>query len=398
MTAGRRPPPPRPRIRLDRSLLHHTGFRALAWQVLILVLVIASIVAMLGNAQQALETRGVETGFDFLLREAGFPIGEGLLPYQSSDSYLRAFAAALVNTLTVSAVSAVAATVLGLAIGLARLSTNWFVARFATAYVELFRNTPQLVQLSFWYLLATQLPGPRQAWNLADSAFVSNRGLLLPAPLAHPAHGWMLLAFVAGAAMAWFLGRRVAAARRATGDKPRVASLVAVLLLLPPLVVWLGFGAPHGISTPRLAGFNFAGGVAISPEFLVLFLGLSLYIAAFIAEIVRSGIQSVGRGQLEAARSIGLTRTQLQRRIVLPQALRVMIPPATSQYVSLVKNSSLGVAIGYPELFSITNTATTLSGQTIECMVLMAACYLTIAATVSMAMNGFNHLARIQER
>ena len=396
--ARRRPRPKRPAFTLEGGLWHNAAFRSILWQVLLVAAVLGVVATMAANAQEALAKRGVATGFGFLWREAGFPIGEGLLPFRSTDSYLRAFAAAITNTLTVSIASIIAATLLGVLLGFGRLSSNWFLARFSALYVELFRNTPQLVQLSFWYLLMTQAPGPRQAWNFQDAIFFCNRGLIFPAPLAHPAYAWMIAGLELGCAVAYGLHRWAAAYRDRTGNAVRIMMPCIAVIAGLPLAVWLVAGRPWGWSVPSMGGFNFEGGSAISPEFLVLFLGLSLYIAAFIAEIVRSGIQSVGRGQIEAAKSIGLKPGRIQRRIVLPQALRVMIPPAASQYVSLTKNSSLGVAIGYPELFSVTNSAITLSGQTIECMALMAACYLLVAVSISGLMNRANSLVQIKER
>ena len=396
--ARRRPRPRRPAFTLEGGLRHNAAFRSILWQVLLVAAVLGAVAYMAANAQEALAKRGVATGFGFLWREAGFPIGEGLLPYRSTDSYLRAFAAAITNTLTVSVASIIAATLLGVLLGFGRLSSNWFLARFSALYVEIFRNTPQLVQLSFWYLLMTQAPGPRQAWNFQDAIFFCNRGLIFPAPLAHPGYAWMIAGLGLGCAAAYGLYRWAATYRDRTGHAVRIMMPCIAVIAGLPLAAWMMAGRPWGWSVPSMGGFNFEGGAAISPEFLVLFLGLSLYIAAFIAEIVRSGIQSVGRGQIEAAKSIGLKPGRIQRRIVLPQALRVMIPPAASQYVSLTKNSSLGVAIGYPELFSVTNSAITLSGQTIECMALMAACYLIIAVSISGLMNGVNSLVQIKER
>lgn len=398
ISAPRRPRPKRPAFALDGGLWHNTAFRSMLWQVLLVAAVLGVMGAMAMHAQEALAKRGVATGFSFLLREAGFPIGEGLLPYRPTDSYLRAFAAAITNTLTVSLASIVAATLLGVLLGFGRLSSNWLIAGFSTLYVELFRNTPQLVQLSFWYLLMTQAPGPREAWSFQNLIFFCNRGLIFPSPLAHPAYLWMAAGLGLGCAAAYGLHRWAAAYRDRTGNGVRIAVPCIAAIAVPPLVVWMAAGRPWGWSVPSMAGFNFEGGSAISPEFLVLFFGLSLYIAAFIAEIVRSGIQSVGRGQIEAAKSIGLKPGRIHRRIVLPQALRVMIPPAASQYVSITKNSSLGVAIGYPELFNVTNSAITLSGQTIECMTLMAACYLMMAVSISALMNRVNGLVQIRER
>jgi general L-amino acid transport system permease protein len=365
----------------------------------LIVLALLGVAAwMIGNAQQLLAKRGITTGFGFLGREAGFPISQSLIPYTTSDSFLRAFIVALLNTLSVSVVSVIGATVLGVSIGMGRLSSNWIVARLAAGYVELFRNTPQLIQISFWYLLVTRLPPPRQAWGLGGIGFLSNRGLVLAVPEPDRAWFWVAVAVPVGVLAAWLLSRLAVARRRKTGFRLPVAPFAFAIIAGLPVLAWLATGAPTQLDRPVMQGFNFRGGVTLPPEFIALFLGLSLYIAAFIAEIVRSGIQSVGRGQIEAARSIGLGPGDLYRRVVLPQALRVIVPPATSQYVSLFKNSSLGVAIGYPELFNISNTVTSLSGQAIECVLIMAGVYLLISLVIAVLMNAYNRAIQIRER
>jgi general L-amino acid transport system permease protein len=392
----RRLPPVRPRLSLD-ALWHNVGARSLLYQVLIVIAVLSVAAWMVANAQHALAKRGVATGFGFLDREAGFPISQSLISYTPSDTFLRAFAVAVLNTLSVSIAAVVGATMLGVLIGMGRLSSNLIVARLASIYVELFRNTPQLVQISFWYLLVTRLPPPRQAWTIDGIGFVSNRGLTVAVPTDR-AWGWVVLAALVGALAAWSLVRYTAALRRSSGRRLPVLPLALCLLVGCPALVWGIAGAPIGLDRPLLQGFNFRGGVTLAPEFIALFLGLSLYIAAFIAEIVRSGIQSIGRGQIEAARSIGLGPADLYRYVILPQALRVIVPPATSQYVSLFKNSSLGVAIGYPELFNISNTVTTLTGHAIECVLIMAGVYLLISLTIAVVMNVYNRAVQLKER
>jgi general L-amino acid transport system permease protein len=364
----------------------------------ILLAVLGIIAWMVGNAQHALAKRGISTGFSFLSREAGFPISQSLIPYTTSDSFLRAFAVAILNTLSVSAAAVIFATLLGVLIGIGRLSSNWIVARLASAYVELFRNTPQLIQISFWYLLVTRLPSPRQAWSLGGYGFLSNRGLVVAVPAPDAAWTWVALGLAAGVLGAWALARLAAARRRRSGTPLPVLPIALALVVGLPLLAWFAAGAPTGLDLPALQGFNFRGGVTLQPEFIALLLGLSLYIAAFIAEIVRSGIQSVGRGQVEAARSVGLGPGDLYRWVILPQALRVIVPPAASQYVSLFKNSSLGVAIGYPELFNISNTVTTVSGHAIECVLIMASVYLLISLVIAVLMNLYNRAIQIRER
>ncbi|MDH5536813.1 MAG: ABC transporter permease subunit, partial [Betaproteobacteria bacterium] len=367
-------------------------------QALVIVVVIGGAAFMIDNAMVALARRGISTGFGFLTREAGFPIGEGLIPFNSEDTYVRAYAAAILNTLKVSAIAIILATLIGVVIGIARLSTNWILARLAAAYVELFRNTPQLVQIVFWYTVVTLLPHPRQALNPFGDVFLSKRGLALPWPEAHPAWWWMFAALAAALIVAAWLARRAARQRR-EGKTARITGpWLAALVVGAPVAAWWIGGAPTAIGVPAMSAFNIRGGATLSPEFLALLLGLSLYIAAFIAEIVRAGIQSVPRGQIEAARAIGLSRVHLYLKVVLPQALRVMVPPAAAQYVSTIKNSSLGVAIGYPELFNVSNTIITLSGNTIEAIVIMMAVYLTISFVIAALMNWYNHAMRIRER
>jgi general L-amino acid transport system permease protein len=393
----RRPPPPRPPLSLD-GIWHNASVRGLLYQAIILLALLGLVVWMVGNAQHALAKRGIATGFAFLWREAGFPISQSLIPYTTSDSFLRAFGVAVLNTLSVSSSAVICATLLGTLIGIGRLSSNWLVARLASIYVELFRNTPQLIQISFWYLLVTRLPAPRQAWSLHGYGFLSNRGLAVAVPAPDPAWAWVAVALAASVLAAWVLVAFAAARRHRSGTRLPLVPITFALLLGLPVFTWLVAGAPRGLVVPVLEGFNFRGGITLAPEFIALLLGLSLYIAAFIAEIVRAGVQSIGHGQIEAARSVGLRRGDVYRYVVLPQALRVIVPPAASQYVSLFKNSSLGVAIGYPEIFNISNTVTTVSGHAIECVLIMAGVYLLISLLIAVLMNLYNRAIQIRER
>ncbi len=294
-----------------------------------LVAALAAVVGFLAwNTAQNLESRRIASGFAFLWREAGFEIGERtLFAYSAADSYLRALAVGLANTFRVAAIGIVLATVLGTLLGLARLAPNWLLAKLASAYVEVMRNVPLLVQLFFWYAIISEvLPGPRDALNPLPGVFLSNRGIAFPLPG----------------------------------------------------------------STPELSGFNFTGGASLSPEFAALLVGLVTYTAAFIAEIVRAGILSVPRGQFEAAESLGLGRRDAMRQVILPQALRMIVPPLTSQFLNLTKNSSLAVAIGYPDLVSIANTTMNQTGQAIEGIAIIMAVYLTISLSISAFMNWYN--------
>jgi general L-amino acid transport system permease protein len=381
------------------GIWYSLGFRYWAWQILVIGVVVVSAIWLIGNAQDALGRLGVATGLGFLIQPAGFDIGEAPIAFSSSDNFLRAYAVGFLNTMKVSLIAIVLATLIGAAVGLARLSSNSLIRWLASAYVELFRNTPQLLQLIVWYTLITGLPGPRQAISFGDVLFVSNRGLVFPWPADVEAFGSMLAACLAACMMAALLCRFADNRYRRTGrDMPALRRTAFALIPLVLLAAWLLAGAPTSISMPELRGFNFRGGMTVSPEFLAMLLGLSLYIGAFIAEIVRAGIHAVPRGQLESARAIGLRPWHRYSRIVLPQALRVMIPPATAQYVSLIKNSSLGVAIGYPELFNINNSIITLTGRAVEAIGIMMTIYLSISLGVALIMNLYNRHAQIVER
>ena len=391
-----RPQPKRPPISLQ-GLWHNVGFRNFAYQLLVVGTIIGLAVFMVTNVQDALTKRGISTGFGFLFEEAGFDIGEALTGFESTDTYLLAYVTAVLNTLKVSVLGVVFATMLGVILGIARLSSNVLIARLSSAYVELFRNTPLLVQVIFWYTIITKMPHPKQAWSLSEWVFLSNRGLNIPWVADNPVYSWAVLAFVLACLSAFLIVRWADARRRRTGHKISVLWWNIVLVSAAPLLVWWLGGAPSELVIPKFRGFNFIGGVALSPEFLSLLLGLSLYIAAFIAEIVRSGIQSVSKGQIEAAHAVCLSPGDTYRKVILPQALRVIIPPAAAQYVSLVKNSSLGVAIGYPELFNINNTIITLSGHTLEAIGMMMAIYLSISFTIAVIMNLYNRAVQIKE-
>lgn len=380
------------------SILHSRRVRAVAAQSLALGVVVAIFAFFALNAGAALRARGIATGFGYLADEAGFGIGEGLISFAPSDTYGRAFVVGLLNTLRISLVAIVAATLIGLVLGLMRLSSNRAVAGLATVYVEVFRNIPQLLQIVFWYAVVTRLPGPRQAFPLGGEAFLSNRGFVLPWPAAHEGYAWAVLGLLAGVALALLLRRWAASAQARTGRLQPTHGLPLALIVGLPLAAWWIAGAPTAWEQPVLRGLNFRGGLTLSPEFIALFLGLSLYTAAFIAEIVRGGIEAVHRGQVEAARSLGLAPGQISRLILIPQALRVIVPPAAGQYVSLAKSSSLAVAIGYPELVSISNTTLNQTGHVVEAIVLMSAVYLAISFGIALVMNAYNRAVAIKER
>ena len=344
------------------------------------------------NTLRNLDERKIATGFAFLTREAGFEIGEtSALAYSAADTYLRALGIGIANTFRIAVIGVVLATLLGTLLGLARLSHNWLVARLAALYVEVIRNVPLLVQLFFWYtIISENLPGPRDALSPLPGVFLSNRGIKFPLPQDHPVHLWMVAALLAGAVLAWLLARWAARRQAATGRQfPSFWAGLGVVLGLP-LLVFLGAGAPHELEQPVLSGFNFTGGATLTPEFAALLFGLVIYTAAFIAEIVRAGVLAVDRGQSEAAHALGLPRRRAMRLVILPQALRVIVPPMTSQYLNITKNSSLAVAIGYPDLVSIANTTLNQTGQAIEGILIIMLVYLTLSLSISAFMNWYN--------
>ncbi len=373
-------------------------FRAIVWQIIILGVIGLIVWYLIHNTSENLKSRRIATGFGFLDRTAGIPIGESLIEYNpAADSYGRALVIGVLNTLKVSVVGVVLATILGTLIGIGRLSKNWLMARLTAFYVETIRDLPLLLQLLFWYTILQGLPAPRNAMSVAGVAFLSNRGLKLPTLDWEDAHTATLCAFLAGAVGTWLWNRRARLRQEATGDRPAVWPVAAGLLLVLPLIVWALAGAPFQWDIPVLRGFNFQGGTNISPEYFALLLGLVTYTAGYIAEIVRSGIQAVNYGQWEAAFAVGLKRGPILRYIVLPQALRVIIPPMTSQYLNLTKNSSLAVAIGYQDLVSIANTTLNQTGQAIEGIAVIMAVYLTISLSISLFMNWYNaHIALVE--
>jgi general L-amino acid transport system permease protein len=372
--------------------------RAIFWQIVIVGAVGWVIWYLASNTSRNLEVRKIATGFGFLWREAGLPIGESLIEYSPTNTYFRALMVGVLNTLKVAVVGCILATIFGTLLGIARLSKNWLVARLASAYVEVARDLPLLLQLLFWYVVFTALPGPRQALNPIDGWFLSNRGLKMPLLEWQPAHWLWLVLFLGGLAATIVYSGRAAKVQAETGVRPKTWPVAVAGMLVLPILGWLAMGAPWTWEKPALRGFNFQGGGSFSPEFMALLIGLVTYTAAFVAEIVRAGILSVHTGQWEASGALGLSRGQSLRLIVLPQALRVIIPPMTSQYLNLTKNSSLAVAIGYQDIVSIANTVLNQTGQAIEGIAIIMAVYLTISLTISFFMNWYNARIALKER
>jgi general L-amino acid transport system permease protein len=374
-------------------------FRNIVWQLVILGTIAAIVWYLVQNTNRNLAARRIATGFAFLARTAGIPIGEALIDYDPSIStYGRALFIGLLNTLKVAVVGVVLATILGTLLGVARLSKNWLIARLSAIYVEVIRDVPLLLQLFFWYTTLGTLPVPRNSFHPLPGVFLSNRGIKIPVIEWAPAYWWVLAALALGVAgtVAW--SRSATRKQEATGVRPKVWPVALALLVGFPAVVWAALGAPFTVEMPELRGFNFTGGATLSPEYGALTLGLVIYTSSYIAEIVRSGILSVPSGQWEAAAAIGLRPGTTLRKIVLPQALRVIIPPMTSQYLNLTKNSSLAVAIGYQDIVSIASTTLNQTGQAIEGIAAIMLVYLVISLSISFFMNWYNARIALVER
>jgi general L-amino acid transport system permease protein len=365
---------------------------------------VAAMVALLGyylisNTLANLERQAIATGFGFVEKESAFEIGESLISYSAADTYGKALIVGALNTLLVSFIGIFLTVALGTFVGIARLSTNWLVSKLAAAYIELFQDIPILLQLFFWYAFFYEmLPSPREALNPFEGLFLCNRGLIFAVPEYHPAFKYMGFAFLVGCVLIFFIRRWARKRQALTGQSFPVFSAGTALLIGLPLVTWLLAGMPTAMSVPALKGFNFKGGLSVSPEFSALLLGLVLYTAAFVAEVVRAGIQSVSHGQSEAAMAIGLKPGQVLDLVILPQALRVIIPPLTSQMLNLTKNSSLAVAIGYPDFVSVAGTTINQTGQAMEGVALIMAVYLCFSLATSAFMNWYNKKIKLVER
>ena len=381
------------------ALLYDPKVRAVIYQIGVLAMVGLLAYYLMTNTLANLEKQSIATGFGFLEKQASFEIGESLIPYSAADTYLRALIVGALNTLLVAFIGIVLTIILGTFIGIARLSTNWLLSKLAAIYIEIFQDIPILLQLFFWYAFFYEmLPRPRQALELFNGVFLCNRGLIFGVPEAHPAYGYMGIAFLIGCVGIYFLRRWARLRQDRTGQSFPVIRVSLAILIGLPLIAWVLAGAPTAMDVPVLQGFNFKGGVTVSPEFTALLLGLVLYTAAFVAEVVRAGIQSVSKGQTEAAVSIGLRSGQVLNLVILPQALRVIIPPLTSQMLNLTKNSSLAVAIGYPDFVSVSGTAINQTGQAIEGVAMIMLIYLIFSLSTSAFMNWYNKKMKLVER
>jgi general L-amino acid transport system permease protein len=376
------------------------AYRAMFIQLVTILLITAFAWYVISNTIHNLAKENIASGFEFLHRTAGFGITMSLIEYTEKSTYGRAFLVGLLNTLLISALGVVFATVLGFFIGIARLSSNWLVAKLAAAYVEIIRNTPLLLQIFFWYFAVLRtLPPARQSMGAFDAIFLNIRGLYLPRPIFEPGFEVVPIAFLAAVAIAIVLGRWARKRFEATGRLFPAGWTGLGLIVGLPLLALAAAGFPLSWSYPKLQGFNFTGGLVIIPEFVSMLLGLSIYTASYIAEIVRSGILAVSHGQTEASGALGLSRLLTLRLVVIPQAMRVIIPPLTSQYLNLTKNSSLGAAIAYPELVHVfMGTVLNQTGQAIETVGVGMLVYLAISLSISLGMNQYNRKMALVER
>ena len=376
-----------------------THWRSVIVQVLVLVALAALAFWLIGNVASALSRRHVASGFAFLGHTAGFGIAQTLIDYTEESSYGRAMWVGLANTILVSAIAIVLSTVIGFVVGIGRLSTNWLVAKLCTAYVELLRNMPLLLQILFWYfgVLAT-LPGPRESITVGAAVAINNRGLFLPL-LLNGAGSWIVWSAAAlGIAAAYGLYRWAQIRQLRSGHRPTTWWIIVLLLIGLPLIALYATGIPFTVSWPVLEGFNYTGGLQVIPELAALAMALSIYTAAYIAEIVRAGLLSVARGQREAAQALGLKPGLSLRLILVLQALRVIIPPLASEYLSLTKNSTLAIVIGYPDLVSVfAGTVLNQTGQAIEILSIVMAIYLALSLITSLLMNFYNRAHAMED-
>jgi general L-amino acid transport system permease protein len=392
-TAGRAPPK-----RRDWSW-RSQAFRGLLFQIIVLALIAAAAWFLIHNTLVNMRARGIQSGFDFLLGPAGFDIGETVIPYDALDPYWKAFLVGILNTLRVAILGVVMATIVGTLLGIGRFSRNAIVRGLCYGYVEVFRNIPVLLQLLMWYLLFTDiLPPISEPVSLGGVIYLSKAGFSFPIPVWELGQALAAAGAVVGFVAAYFYRRWGRRRFELTGQLYSLFKIPFLLIVLGVVGGWLLGGAPTALSIPEPGGFVMEGGASATPEFLAVLLGLVFYTSAFIAEVVRAGIQSVAHGQVEAASSLGLSRGQAMRMVILPQALRVIIPPMTSQYLNITKNSSLAVAIGYPDVVSIANTSLNQTGRAVECIAIIMLVYLTTSLSTAAFMGWYNKRSAIKER
>ncbi len=374
------------------------AFRGLVYQFIAFGAVALGVWWLASNTMHNMQVRGIQSGFDFLKGPAGFDIGESLFPFDSGEPYWQAFLVGLANTLRVAIIGIILTTILGTLLGIGRFSRNALVRGLCYAYVEFFRNVPVLLQLLMWYLLFTEvLPAAQDAWTLGP-LFLSKGGLSFPIPIWEIGHLWGFMGLIAGAVLAWLYRRWSYHQFEATGKLKSMFWVPFLIFVVVGVLAWYAGGGPDQFNFPVKGDFSIEQGGSLTPEFLSVLLGLTVYTAAFVAEVVRAGISSVSRGQGEASAALGLNQGQTMQLVMLPQALRVIIPPMTNQFLNLTKNSSLAVAIGYPDVVSIANTALNQTGRAVECIAIVMLVYLTTSLTTSLLMNWYNARSAIKER
>lgn len=383
-----------------QSLFYNPTFRAIVFQLIAVLGLLFFFYNIINNALENLDARGIATGFGFLNQEAGFGIGLTLIDYDETYTYGRTFFVGLLNTALVSVLGIFLATIIGFTVGIARLSSNWLISRFAALYIETFRNIPLLLQIFFWYFAVLQaLPSPRQSLSIGESLFINVRGLYLAGPVFNEGSGWIFAAFALAVVLSIIYAIRSHKKQQDTGEQSPILLTTIGMVIGLPLIAFFAAGMPISVEYPELKGFNFRGGISILPELAALLVALSIYTASFIAEIVRSGINAVNHGQTEASLALGLPRSKTLRLVVIPQAMRIIIPPLTSQYLNLTKNSSLAMAIGYPDLVSVfAGTTLNQTGQAIEIIAMTMGVYLSLSLITSFFMNMYNKKVALVER
>lgn len=385
--------------RSSGSIINDPQIRGLFYQALTIIILAVLIYWIVDNTVENLRRANIASGYGFLDSRAGFDVGQSLIPFTSDSSYGRALVVGFINTLLVAITGIITATAIGFLVGIGRLSHNWIIAKLSLAYVEVFRNIPPLLVIFFWYsgVLAI-LPQPREALSLPFDTFVSNRGVAFPSPIFGDGAEYTGLALLIGIAASFVVARYARQRQAETGQRFPVLWTVLGLVIGLPVVTFIATGAPLTFDVPVLGRFNLVGGSVVGPEFLSLYLALSFYTAAFIAEIVRAGIRGVSKGQTEAAHALGIRPRLTTRLVVVPQAMRIIIPPLTSQYLNLTKNSSLAVAIGYADLVAVGGTILNQTGQSIEIVSIWLIVYLTLSLATSLFMNWYNARMALVER
>ena len=387
-------------MRSNLNFFSDEKFRSIFFQTLVIGLFALGIYFVVQTTGYNLEKRNIATGWRFLSDPAGFDISfSPFINFKSTDTHLDVYFVGVLNTLLVSFCGCIAATILGFLVGIIRLSSNWLLVRVAYIYVEFTRNVPLLLQIILWYSILIQLPRVKQSLEFLDIFFISNRGIYSPRPVFETGFSYVFIAFILALISSYIIRRWAKKRQDQTGKQFPVISTAFGMIIFVPLLLFFILGSPLSFDYPALKGFNFKGGMVIRPEFIAMFLALTIYTAAFISETVRSGILSVTKGQREASASLGLKKSWIMRLIIIPQALRVIVPPLTSQYLNLTKNSSLGIAVGYADLVhGFGGISLNQTGQAIECMVIVMATYLTISLTISLFMNIYNRSIQFKEK